>query len=164
MYVRKATYIPFVSTPVSLDLPTSCNLVDGLKSTLLLSLNIISIMVRLFNLVLTLLVGSALAVPYSEYILAPSSRTVYPVAVHKVNGTVVNAEGLINGVNGTAVFYGSSAVTFDFGKNVAGQVSLVVDRSCHSNAAMWLTFTESSLWISGIASDATASYGVDEPM
>lgn len=119
----------------------------------------------------SLLLGSAYAVPYSEYILAPSSRTVNPVSIYNVNGTVDNAEGLLNGVNGTAAFSPASAVTFDFGKNIAGQVSVVVPAagasstsSAAPDAVIWLTFTESSMWISGNGSDATASDGVDEPM
>lgn len=103
-------------------------------------------------------------VPFSEYILAPSSRTVFPVAVYGVNGTVNNAEGLLNGANGTATFSANSAVTFDFGKNIAGQVSLTAENSTSSAAAVWLTFTESNLYISGESSDATASTGVDRPM
>lgn len=119
----------------------------------------------LHALSLSLLLASAHSVPYSEYILAPSSRTVYPVAVHKVNGTVNNAEGLLNGANSTATFSASSAVTFDFGKSVAGQVSLVTGDSVYSpDAVIGLTYTESSIWITGYASDATASDGVDEPL
>lgn len=114
---------------------------------------------------LTLFLASAYSVPYSEYILAPSSRTVFPVALYKVNGTVDNADGLLNGVNGTATFSASSAVTFDFGKNIAGTVSLRVGHSVSaSDAVIGLTFSESSLWIAGFASDATASDGVDEPL
>lgn len=116
------------------------------------------------RIVPSLLVGSAFAVPYSEYILAPTSRTVFPVAIYGINGTVDNAEGLLNGVNGTTAFSASSAVTFDFGKNIAGQVSLTAENSTSSTAAIWLTFTESSLYISGESSDATASTGVDRPM
>lgn len=115
-------------------------------------------------LAFSLLLGSAYSVPYSEYVLAPSSRTVYPVAVHEVNGTVTNAEGLLNGANGTATFSASSAVTFDFGKNIAGLVSVVAgDSTSSSSAVIWLTFTESSIWISGNASDGTAT-SPDAPM
>lgn len=117
------------------------------------------------TLSLLLFLGQAHSVPYSEYILAPSSRTVYPVSVYKVNGTVDNAEGLLNGVNGTATFTASSNVTFDFGKNIAGQVSVVAGDSVYSpDAVIFVTFTESSLWISGIASDGTADSGMDEPL
>lgn len=108
--------------------------------------------------------GFAHAIPYSEYILAPSSRTVFPIAVYGINGTVDNPESLLNGANGAAVFSAASAVTFDFGKNLAGQVSLTAGNSTSSAAAIWLTFTESSLYISGEASDATGSFGVDRPM
>lgn len=115
--------------------------------------------------VLSLLLGSVCAqVPYSKYILAPSSRTVFPVAVYGINGTVDNAQGLLNGANGTAVFSPASAVTFDFGKNIAGQVSLTAQNSSNSAAAIWLTFSESNLYISGEASDASSTYGVDRPM
>ncbi|KAJ4390040.1 hypothetical protein N0V93_007513 [Gnomoniopsis smithogilvyi] len=111
------------------------------------------------------LLGRAYSVPYSEYILAPPSRTVFPVAVYNINGTVDNAEGLLNGANTTATFSAVSAVTYDFGKNIAGQVSVVAGDSAYSpDAVIGLTYSESSLWIAGFASDATASDGVDEPL
>lgn len=114
---------------------------------------------------ITLFLGSAYSVPYSEYILAPSSRTVFPVAVYNVNGTVTNAEGLLNGLNSSTTFSASSAVTYDFGKNIAGQVSLTAGGAVYaSDAVIGVTFSESSLWIAGFASDATASEGVDEPL
>lgn len=119
----------------------------------------------LYTLSFSLFMGAAYAVPYSEYILAPASRTVYPVSVYRVNGTVDNVEGLLNGVNGTATFTASSNVTFDFGRNIAGQVSVVAGDSVYSpDAVVFVTFTESSLWISGIASDGTADSGADEPL
>jgi energy-coupling factor transporter transmembrane protein EcfT len=102
------------------------------------------------------------AVPYSNYILAPKSRTVYPAAVHKVNGTVSNAESLIENVHGDACFQGVSSVTYDYGKNIAGVVSVSVGKSSSPDAFIGLTYTESSLWISGQASDATELYGLDE--
>lgn len=118
-----------------------------------------------YTLSLALLVGRAQSVPYSEYILAPSSRTVFPVAVHQVNGTVTNAEGLLNGVNSSATFSASSAVTFDFGKNIAGQVSVVAGDSVFSpDAVIGLTYTESSFWIANYGCDGTANSGVDEPL
>jgi hypothetical protein len=40
------------------------------------------------------------AVPYSEYILAPESRTIYPFAIHKINGSVSNAAALIGDTGG----------------------------------------------------------------
>ncbi|KAF3767680.1 family 78 glycoside hydrolase [Cryphonectria parasitica EP155] len=120
---------------------------------------------RLPALIFFSFLGVVSSAPYSEYILAPSSRTVYPVSVYNVNGTVSNAEGLLNGANSTVTFEASSAVTLDFGKNIAGQVSLVAGDSVYSeDAVIWITFTESSEWISGNASDSTATYGLDEPI
>lgn len=119
----------------------------------------------LHTLAFSTLLGIAQSVPYSEYILAPSSRTINPVAVYNVNGTVDNAEGLLNGVNATATFSANSAVTYDFGKNIAGQVSVVAGNSAYSpDAVIWLTYSESNLWISGNASDATSSIDLDDPM
>jgi len=51
------------------------------------------------------------SVPYSEYILAPASRTLFPASVYKVNGTVTGAESLTR-VNGSATFQGVSSVTY----------------------------------------------------
>lgn len=120
----------------------------------------------LTTLSLTLFVARAYSqVPYSEYILAPSSRTVFPVGIYNVNGTVDNAEGLLHGANGSALFSAASAVTFDFGKNIAGQVSLTAGDTVYApDAVIGITFSESSIWVAGFASDATASDGVDEPL
>jgi len=101
------------------------------------------------------------AVPYSEYILAPASRTVYPASVYKVNGTVTGAESLFQ-ASGSAVFNGVSSVTFDYGKNIAGVVSVTVGSSSSPDAFIGLTYTESSVWINGHGSDATGDAGLDE--
>jgi hypothetical protein len=102
------------------------------------------------------------AIPYSEYILAPDSRILYPFAIHKINGSVSNAASLIGGARGRAIFHGASSVTFDYGKNIAGVVSVTVGTSSSPDAQIGLTYTESSLWINGQASDATADAGLDE--
>lgn len=61
-----------------------------------------------------LLSSLATAAKYDEYILAPSSRTLHPVNVYKINGTVEGADSLTGG-SGSAVFQGQSSVTYDFG-------------------------------------------------
>jgi hypothetical protein len=58
----------------------------------------------------------ASAAKYEQYILAPSSRTLHPVSVYQVNGSVSNADSLTGDTSGNAVFQGQSAVTYDFGK------------------------------------------------
>jgi hypothetical protein len=64
--------------------------------------------------------------------------------------------------NGYAVFQGISSVAFDYGKNIAGVVSVTVGTSSSPGALIGLTYTESSLWVNGQASDATADAGLDE--
>lgn len=101
------------------------------------------------------------AARYEEYILAPSSRTILPISVYRVNGTVENAEGLLGNAAGSATFTGPSSVTLDFGKNIAGIVTLQVS-STDNDQHIGLAYSESSLWITGEGSDATADAGLDE--
>ena len=101
-------------------------------------------------------------VPYHEYILAPASRTLHPVLVRNINGTVSGAQSLIMDHPGSAVFHGQSALTMDYGKNIAGVVSLLIGNISSEKQVIGVTFSESSLWISGVGSDATAESGIDE--
>lgn len=114
------------------------------------------------NLLASLGYSLVAAIPYNEYILAPDSRTLRPFAVHKVNGTVDNAASLTGKTSGCAIFHGISSATFDYGKNIAGVVSITAGTSSSPDAVIGLTYTESSLWINGQASDATADAGLDE--
>ncbi|KAK7536226.1 bacterial alpha-L-rhamnosidase domain-containing protein [Phyllosticta citribraziliensis] len=102
------------------------------------------------------------AIPYEEYILAPSSRDLHPVSVYKINGTVNGADTLTGDALGSATFTDDSAVTYDYGKNIGGVVSLTIGEVSDENQYIGVTFSESSLWISGKSSDATADSGVDE--
>jgi len=103
------------------------------------------------------------AVPYSQYIIAPTSRTLYPVSVFRTNGTVTNPTNLLQGAKGAATLNDVADVTYDFGKNIEGIVSLSID-SAAAGQYVGVTFTESSLWISTFGSDATADSGLDEPL
>lgn len=105
--------------------------------------------------------------PYSEHILAPSSRTIYPLSVYRTNGTVTNPQSLLSSnanTTGPAIFNGNSSITFDYGKNIGGIVSITVGSVSSPDAILGVTFTESNLWINGAASDATADAGLDSPL
>ncbi|KAF4167227.1 hypothetical protein CNMCM6936_005477 [Aspergillus lentulus] len=65
---------------------------------------------------------------------------------------------------GKATFHGVSSVTYDFGRNVAGIVSLDISRVSSHDAFIGVTFSESSLWINNEACDATADAGLDSPL
>lgn len=105
--------------------------------------------------------------PFSEYILAPSSRSIYPTAVYRTNGTITNSQSLLSSsenTTGPAIFKGNSSITFDYGRNIGGIVSITVGSVSSPNAVLGVTFTESNLWINGAASDATADAGLDSPL
>ncbi|EMC93052.1 glycoside hydrolase family 78 protein [Baudoinia panamericana UAMH 10762] len=107
--------------------------------------------------------SASAAAPYNQYILAPSSRRLHPVSVHQINGSVVNAASVLGGSTGSAVFNNAAAVTYDFGKNVAGLVTLQIG-NVSAGQFIGLTYTESSLWISGEGCDATQDAGIDEAL
>ncbi|KAF2758411.1 bacterial alpha-L-rhamnosidase domain-containing protein [Pseudovirgaria hyperparasitica] len=108
------------------------------------------------------LLSSALAVAkYDEYILTPSSRKIHPSSVYNINGTVDGSESLIASSSGSAIFHDFSAVTYDYGKNIGGIVSLTIGAISDTDQLIGITFSESSLWISGEWSDATADEGND---
>ena len=101
--------------------------------------------------------GSVLAqVPYQEYVLAPKSRTLYPKAVHSSNGSVSSPESLIS-PTGSSTLQGKTATAYDFGINIAGIVTLNVGKVSSNNEYIGVTFSESSMWISDQASDATTN-------
>ncbi|KAJ5617298.1 hypothetical protein N7537_002412 [Penicillium hordei] len=107
---------------------------------------------------------TCLAVPYAEYIYAPPSRTLIPPVVVGINGSVTNPASLTNASDThPAIFDGLSSVTFDFQKNIAGIVSIDV-ASASSDAFIGVTFSESSLYVSEQACDATADAGFDSPI
>ncbi|TBU39944.1 Six-hairpin glycosidase [Dichomitus squalens] len=103
------------------------------------------------------------AVPYQQYILAPPSRTLRPVAVRLQSGSLSAATDLLDSQVSLSLILDTfnSSVTYDFGKNVAGSVNF---NTTSNGGALGFTFTESSLWISPEASDATADAGSDAPL
>lgn len=115
-------------------------------------------------LVLYSLAPEVVAFRHAQYILTPASRILYPASVYNVNGTVDSAEGLVDG-GGSVSFSGTSAVTYDFGKNIAGIVSFNFNTSSNArNEYIGVSFTESSLWINSEGCDATADAGIDQPL
>ncbi|KAH9825515.1 Six-hairpin glycosidase, partial [Teratosphaeria destructans] len=113
---------------------------------------------------LALLPSILAAVPYSEYILAPASRTLTPVRVHAANGSVTSPSALIEGGSGTTTLSGDSAITYDYGQNIGGLVSFTVSAVNGSGNYIGISFSESSLWISPDGSDATQNVGIDETL
>jgi len=104
-------------------------------------------------------------VPYSEFVLTPKSRILRPSQVYNVDGTVDDAKDLTTGQSASTVFRGPSAVTYNFGKEVAGLVSFNVSEVVGSDGSfIGISFTESSLWINSEGCDATADSGIDQAL
>ena len=120
---------------------------------------------RLPFLILLSATVAVAAVPYQEYILAPPSRTIRPVDVFRKAGSLSSPTTLLKGHapsgGGLVLNAFNSSVTYDFGRNVAGWVNLDV---LSHHGSIGVTFSESSLWVSSEASDATADAGLDSPM
>lgn len=49
---------------------------------------------------------------------APTSKTVYPTAIHSINGAVKNADRLVNNEGAATLTGNGSWVALDFGKEV----------------------------------------------
>ncbi|ETS79031.1 hypothetical protein PFICI_08884 [Pestalotiopsis fici W106-1] len=107
----------------------------------------------LFSLLSWFLALRVLAVPYSEYILAPENRTLKPRAVYGTNGTVTNAAGITENSTGSTTLNGPSYITYDYGRNIAGVVSVEIE-SVSESASLSLTYAESSYFISASSSDS----------
>lgn len=110
------------------------------------------------------LVRSVQATPYSDYILAPTQRTLAPVNVHHAYGTVPNAAGVTTSGSGDTILQGISAVTYDYTKNIGGLVSFVVSDVSGSGQFVGISYSESSMWISPDGSDATQNIAIDETL
>jgi hypothetical protein len=110
------------------------------------------------------LLGTSVAIPYSQYILAPSQRIITPVSVYNINGTVDNADALTSSGTGEVTFAANSNITYDHGKNIGGLASFTVSNVSQSGTGEFIgiSFTESTLWISSNGSDATANVAIDE--
>lgn len=112
-----------------------------------------------------LLATACLGIPYEEYILAPSSRDLVASSVYQVNGSVTNAQALVQSDSKEdTTFHGPASVTLDFGRNIAGTVSFEIISASSQDAFFGLTFTESHLYISSEACDARADAGLDSPL
>ncbi|EIW64903.1 bacterial alpha-L-rhamnosidase domain protein [Trametes versicolor FP-101664 SS1] len=108
--------------------------------------------------------SAAAAIPYQQYILAPSSRTVRPVSIFRQHGSLSSPTALLDAKhsgNGLVLDAFNSSVTYDFGKNIGGWVNLDLSSA---SGSIGVTFSESSLWVSSEACDATADAGLDAPL
>ncbi len=88
------------------------------------------------------------------YILAPSTRTLAPVAVQSTAGSVSSPQNVLSGAS-TRISGANSALVLDFGKEVGGLVTLTFAGAGAAGQRVGLAFTESSLYV-GPTSDLSS--------
>jgi Bacterial alpha-L-rhamnosidase 6 hairpin glycosidase domain/Carbohydrate binding module (family 6) len=101
--------------------------------------------------------ASSISHPWDVYNYSPSSRTIAPVAIYTVTGAVSNPNNILSGSATRISGYGSS-ITLDFGKEVAGIITLSAAGSSDAKQSVGLTFSESS---NNIGASSDASTGSD---
>jgi hypothetical protein len=90
-----------------------------------------------------------------KYNYAPSSRTLTPVSVYAMNGSIVNPNNVLTG-NATAIVGKGAYVVLDFGKEVGGVVTLTFAAAADANQSVGIAFSESSLYVGPAATNRTA--------
>ncbi|KAI0312129.1 Six-hairpin glycosidase [Amylostereum chailletii] len=96
--------------------------------------------------------AAAPAGPWDDFNYSPESRTVYPTAIYRVNGTVENASNLAGNQGSATLLGNNSYVTLDFGKEVGGLISWNFE-NVTSSSAVSLSFSESALFARPFSSD-----------
>ena len=107
--------------------------------------------------------SAASAVPYQNYVLAPSTRTLRPVAIYKQDGPSSSPDALLDGHDADAALAldaFNASVTYDFGKTIGGFLNLNIS----SVGNVGVTFSQSSVWVSSWGSDAMNGEGRDAPI
>lgn len=85
---------------------------------------------------------------------SPTSRTLKPTAVYRTSGSVANPQNVLSGQS-TRISGSQSAITLDFGKEVAGMATLSFGAASDSGQRVGLAFSESSLYV-GTNSDRSS--------
>jgi Bacterial alpha-L-rhamnosidase 6 hairpin glycosidase domain len=88
------------------------------------------------------------------YVLAPSSRTLAPVAVQGTSGSVSSPQNVLSGA-ATRISGANAYLVLDFGKEVGGLVTLKFAGASGSGQQVGLAFSESSLYV-GPTSDLSS--------
>ncbi|MFF7154624.1 hypothetical protein [Streptomyces sp. NPDC008139] len=111
--------------------------------------------------------GKAPSGKWDAFNLSPASRTVRPVAVYTLTGVVRQPEALVTKGRGakavTRITGKGSSVTFDFGKEVGGFVTLSFGSSGETNQTIGLTYSELSNFVSTSSSDGSNGGSNNEP-
>ncbi|KAK1937158.1 hypothetical protein P3T76_009936 [Phytophthora citrophthora] len=95
--------------------------------------------------------------PWDSYIQSPASRDILPESIYRTSGNVTLSE--LNQLAATLSGNGST-VTFDFGRQVSGVITVHFGASTSSGSQLGIAFTENEQYI-GITSDRATGPLVD---
>ncbi|KAF8153876.1 glycoside hydrolase family 78 protein [Crassisporium funariophilum] len=98
--------------------------------------------------------GTAPKGPWDAFNLAPTSKTVYPTAIHSTAGSVKDSDLLVGNKGRATLSANNSWIALDFGVEVGGLISMNLQTAASSTtASISLSFTESPTFIRPTASD-----------
>lgn len=95
-----------------------------------------------------------------KYNYAPSTRTLKPIAVQGMNGSIVNPNNVLNG-DATAIVGKGAYIVLDFGKEVGGVISLTFAAASDANQSIGIAFSESLSYV-GPSSDQSNGSGTPD--
>ncbi len=95
-----------------------------------------------------------------KYNYAPSTRTLKPIAVQGMMGSIVNPNNVLNG-DATAIVGNGSYLVLDFGKEVGGVISLTFAASSDAEQSVGVAFSESLPYV-GPSSDQSNGSGTPD--
>jgi hypothetical protein len=102
-------------------------------------------------------IGLTAAQPsWHQYVRAPSSRLVKPKQILSINGSVTNAQALINS-NGTTALHRNStsdpipSVTLDFGQKIVGYLQIALSGASNNSPGIRLAFSETQQYLTNIS-------------
>ncbi|KAL4146718.1 hypothetical protein PRNP1_012582 [Phytophthora ramorum] len=93
------------------------------------------------------------AAPWEQYIQSPASRDIEPVSIYGSSGSV-NVSDLTASLSGNG-----STVTYDFGQQVTGFITLQFGSGTTSNSQLGVAFSENAEYI-GIESDLSTDMAI----
>jgi Bacterial alpha-L-rhamnosidase 6 hairpin glycosidase domain/Bacterial alpha-L-rhamnosidase C-terminal domain len=95
-----------------------------------------------------------------DYNLPPSSRTLTPVAVQRIHGSIISSDQMVGG--GTTTLSGKgSYIVLDFGKEVGGIPSLQFGTASDNAQSLFLAFSESVLYTGPQSDRSDGGHGQD---
>lgn len=101
--------------------------------------------------------------PWDKYNISPSKRTIFPTTVYSQEGVVLNSQNLVGDNEQVAYLKNAgAAITLDFGINTCGLYAIEFGSVLNACKSVFLSFSESSLFIDKDNSDRSMDFFIDD--